>query len=119
MIDVSDGFTLDASRLAEASGVGLRIEIARIPVAAEASLDEALGGGEDYELIATMPADALIAAREAMREAFGVALTDVGVVSERGLLVVGADGRGTRVGAEGMGSVRMTDLRTRCAEGCG
>ena len=92
LIDVSDGFTLDASRLAEASEVGLRIEIDRIPVAAEATVEEALGGGEDYELIATLPAAALVTTRETMHEAFGVALTDVGVVSEEGLVAVGADG---------------------------
>jgi thiamine-monophosphate kinase len=49
MIDVSDGFALDLHRLADASGVGFRLE--NVPVAAGATLDEALGGGEDYELL--------------------------------------------------------------------
>jgi thiamine-monophosphate kinase len=49
MIDVSDGFALDLHRLADASGVGFRLE--SVPVAAGATLDEALGGGEDYELL--------------------------------------------------------------------
>ena len=49
MIDVSDGLALDLHRLADASNVGF--ELQDIPVAAGATLDEALGGGEDYELL--------------------------------------------------------------------
>ncbi len=49
MIDVSDGLALDLHRLADASGVGFSLE--DVPVAAGATLDEALGGGEDYELL--------------------------------------------------------------------
>jgi len=49
MIDVSDGLALDLHRLADASGVGFLLD--DVPVAAGASLDDALGGGEDYELI--------------------------------------------------------------------
>ena len=52
MIDVSDGFALDLHRLADASGVGF--ELSEIPVAQGATLDEAMGGGEDYELVITM-----------------------------------------------------------------
>jgi thiamine-monophosphate kinase len=49
LIDVSDGLALDLHRLADASGVGFALE--SIPVADGATLEEALGGGEDYELI--------------------------------------------------------------------
>ena len=49
MIDVSDGLALDLHRLADASGVGFRID--SVPVAEGATLEEALGGGEDYELV--------------------------------------------------------------------
>ena len=49
MIDVSDGLALDLHRLADASGVGFRLEW--VPVAEGATLDDALGGGEDYELV--------------------------------------------------------------------
>lgn len=48
-IDVSDGFSLDLHRLADASGVGF--ELSYVPAAPAATVDEALGGGEDYELI--------------------------------------------------------------------
>ena len=49
MIDVSDGLALDLHRLADASGVGFELDA--VPVAAGATVDEALGGGEDYELL--------------------------------------------------------------------
>ncbi len=49
MIDVSDGLALDLHRLADASKVGFRLE--SVPVAEGSTLDDALGGGEDYELL--------------------------------------------------------------------
>jgi thiamine-monophosphate kinase len=52
MIDVSDGLALDLHRLADASGIGFVLH--SVPVADGATEDEALGGGEDYELVLTM-----------------------------------------------------------------
>lgn len=52
-IDVSDGLALDLHRLCRASGVAAELD--RIPVVRGASLDRALHGGEDYELLFTMP----------------------------------------------------------------
>ncbi len=49
MIDVSDGLALDLHRLADASRVGFRLT--EVPVASGATVAEALGGGEDYELV--------------------------------------------------------------------
>ena len=49
MMDLSDGLGLDLHRMADASGVGF--ELAHVPVARGATLDEAIGGGEDYELL--------------------------------------------------------------------
>jgi thiamine-monophosphate kinase len=61
MIDVSDGLAIDLDRLAGASGVGLRL--GDVPVGDGATLDEALGGGEDYELVVvTADPDGLAAA---------------------------------------------------------
>jgi thiamine-monophosphate kinase len=52
MMDVSDGLALDLHRLADASGVGL--VLGDVPIAEGATLEEALGGGEDYELVLTI-----------------------------------------------------------------
>ncbi len=53
-MDLSDGLSLDLHRLAAASG--LAAEIDAPPVFAGATLEEALHGGEDYELLFTAPA---------------------------------------------------------------
>ena len=54
MIDVSDGLALDLHRLADASGVGFVLD--DVPLAPGATLQEALGGGEDYELLVAVGA---------------------------------------------------------------
>lgn len=55
MIDVSDGLLIDAQRLAFASGVGLVIDTAKIPLRKGVSIKTALSEGEDYELIFAVP----------------------------------------------------------------
>ena len=67
MIDVSDGLALDLHRLADASAVGFRLD--DVPVAEGATLDEALGGGEDYELVFTLSPSAL----DGLSTSFGAA----------------------------------------------
>jgi thiamine-monophosphate kinase len=49
MIDISDGLAADLVHVLDASAVGARLS--EIPVVDGATLDEALGGGEDYELV--------------------------------------------------------------------
>jgi thiamine-monophosphate kinase len=57
MMDISDGLLLDALRMAEASGVTLALDSAAVPIAApEARRADALRWGDDYELLATLPA---------------------------------------------------------------
>ncbi len=55
MIDVSDGLGLDLDRLASASAVGIRLD--DVPVSPGADVEDALGGGEDYELVFTAPSE--------------------------------------------------------------
>ena len=90
MIDVSDGLGADASHIARASGCRLDIELDRLPVAAgvaeiaggeREALELASGGGEDFELLATLPAERLEEARKAVSSA-GSGLTEIGYVSE-------------------------------------
>jgi thiamine-monophosphate kinase len=98
MIDISDGLGLDLSRLCRASGTGARVELARIPVHPAATPDEALGGGEDYELLATLPdSGAVEDARSELREAFGVSLSDIGAIIEAksGAALISVDEDGT------------------------
>ena len=87
-MDVSDGLAGDLAKLCAASGVGGDVEIARVPlsraaqraIAADRSLIEtALTGGDDYEIVAAVPAAALDRLA-AQARALGVALTEIGVI---------------------------------------
>lgn len=55
MIDLSDGIARDARHIAAASGCRLIIDGSLLPLHPDASLAQALGGGEDYELCFTAP----------------------------------------------------------------
>jgi thiamine-monophosphate kinase len=52
-IDVSDGLSTDLSHLCEESGLAAEINAEALPVDARATLQQALHGGEDYELLFT------------------------------------------------------------------
>jgi thiamine-monophosphate kinase len=70
-MDLSDGLSLDLQRLAAASGLAAEIEAPpRFP---RAALEQALHGGEDYELLFT--------ARGSVPASFeGLPLTRIGVM---------------------------------------
>ena len=102
-LDVSDGLAGDLAKLCRTSGVTAQIEVARIPLsdaartalAAEpALLETILAGGDDYEILCTVPAaqsDAFIAAAQAA----GVAAAELGRVmaGEGSPRFIGADGK--------------------------
>ncbi len=73
-IDLSDGLSLDLHRLAKASGLAAEIE-AKLPVYPSASIEQALHGGEDYELLFTLPPGA-----KSSRRIGGVRVTRIGIM---------------------------------------
>lgn len=96
MMDVSDGLSLDLSRLCRASEVGARIRLGDLPVASELTelaehlaiepMALALGGGEDYELLATLSASAVAGAAERLSRNFGTPLSLIGEICASGLV---------------------------------
>lgn len=89
MIDLSDGLGSDATHIAQASSVALQIDAGAIPLApGSRELLEAGGrdpwellrGGEDYELLASVPPPRLEEAASAVQDTEGISLTQVGEV---------------------------------------
>lgn len=89
-MDVSDGLVGDAAKLLRASGLTGTLDLDRIPfspaaaaalAARPALLDRLAGGGDDYEILFTLPPDRWDAMRHAAA-AHGLALTMIGEVRE-------------------------------------
>jgi len=89
MIDLSDGLGADAGHLARASEVKLEIEAAAVPLAPAAVAHSRathrepwwlLSGGEDYELLASIPPAQLEQASAVVLSNGGVPLTQIGAV---------------------------------------
>lgn len=102
-IDVSDGLSLDLSRLAQASHAGAVLDLAAVPIHPDAvhlaatdggsPLDHALADGEDFELLLALP-PAAAADLLAAGWPFPTPLTRIGTVtSGPGLSARSTDGR--------------------------
>jgi thiamine-monophosphate kinase len=103
MIDVSDGLAIDLRRICEASGVGVRVDAARLPIdpcvrviAAASGRDAlrlALTGGEDYELLFAVAADAADRVLARLADEAGLAATVIGRFepAASGRAIAGAD----------------------------
>lgn len=75
MIDVSDGLSVDLAHICQESRVAAVMEESAIPIAQGATLDSALHGGEDYELLFTAPPKASLPPKIA-----DVAVTKIGEI---------------------------------------
>jgi len=103
MIDVSDGVLADLGHILDASAVGARLDEAALPLSPlfrealagdSALVDLAWSGGEDYELLFTVPPGCENRLPELSRD-LGLPLTRIGTVTagDEGLSVTGRDGR--------------------------
>ena len=96
MIDVSDGLSTDLHHICEESRVGARIHADRVPRAEQVSLDLALNGGEDYELLFTAPQS-----KEVPRRIAGVPITNIGETTSGRKIVLVKGGSRTVLPARG------------------
>ena len=93
MIDISDGLAGDAGHVAAASGVGVAIELERVPCWPGVTPLAAVRSGEEYELLVAMPRRFGTAGAKAFGRATGLPLTRIGAcIAGRGVRMT-HDGR--------------------------
>jgi thiamine-monophosphate kinase len=110
--DVSDGLAADAANIASASGVGVELDLDRVPLSAAARawlatqpdpVGARLGlasGGDDYEIVCTAPVSSV----ESLKAAFAaqdVELAEIGRIVSRPGLRVSCAGRAVAVNRTG------------------
>jgi thiamine-monophosphate kinase len=90
MIDISDGLSTDLAHICEESGVGAEVRAQAIPLAHigkprhEVDLKSALHGGDDYELLFTVPSSKRVPQRIA-----GVQVTQIGhILREKHMILM-------------------------------
>lgn len=102
MIDISDGLLADLGHILRLSGQGARIDIKSIPLSSDYlqlagrfNADRytfCLGGGEDYELLFTLP-PASVAEAQLIGTDTGTTVTVIGeITADNGLYVAAPDG---------------------------
>jgi thiamine-monophosphate kinase len=102
-MDLSDGLADAVCQVAEASGTGAAIDAASLPIPAAARewfarggedfVAAAIAGGDDYELLFTVPRRARGRLATVARQARGVPLTRIGALTAEPTLTVLRDGR--------------------------
>ncbi len=105
-IDLSDGLISDLNQICKASQVSARVEIDRVPIEprvkaqfGEKSLELALSGGEDYELLFTARAEVI----DRVKRAAACPITVIGeiVAGREGVTLVDSQGNPTALSKAG------------------
>ena len=107
MIDLSDGLASDLLQICKASNCGVRIYLERIPIAQQTNrmaeelhadpVVAALNGGEDHELLFTIP----LALRDKIADIGGIDVIGHITEPERGACLVTPDGSEIKLKAQG------------------
>ncbi len=116
-IDVSDGLAADITHICQASRVGVQIEADSLPIQPEVATiatftgqepqDLALFGGEDYELLFTVPANQADTLAHELFVATGVKATAIGTISEGATLSIHRQGKNSPLLSKGWDHLRM------------
>jgi thiamine-monophosphate kinase len=87
-VDLSDGLADGIRQLGQASGVGAIVEADTVPIEEGSTLRDALGGGEDYELLFAASPKMRSRLKNARRLASDVTVTRIGrVTADRAMLL--------------------------------
>jgi thiamine-monophosphate kinase len=127
MLDISDGLLGDLGHICSQSGVGAELDLTSVPI--ENGVAQAVGegpvgsgrfeglpqplltavaGGEDFELLFTVPADRIASVPD---QILGIPLTRIGSVTARGgIEAVGTGGGRVTLAPEGFDHFRGSDL---------
>jgi thiamine-monophosphate kinase len=118
-IDLSDGLADGVQRIAEASGVGITVEADALPIPDGAratferrgddTVDEALAGGDDYELLFTVKRRRQRSVLAAARHS-GVPLTRIGVCTDGRAVVLRRGGSEKPLAAVGYDHFRVSAI---------
>ena len=87
-VDLSDGLADGIRQIGEASGLGAIVEVDALPIEEGATLRDALGGGEDYELLFAVSPRMRSRLKNARRLASDLTVTRIGrLTTDRAMLV--------------------------------
>lgn len=111
MIDISDGLFIDLNRICDESNVGARIYLSRIPLSSQVKLAAeiigfdvctlATSGGEDYELLFTLPPEIAADSLESLPASDFTAITCIGEIVCNERILIASDGSESPLKVEG------------------
>jgi thiamine-monophosphate kinase len=112
MIDISDGLASDMLQICKQSGVGAHLYLDKIPIAGQClsmaeemnfdAVTAALNGGEDYELLFTIP----LSLHDKVKDLGRVTVIGHVVEAEKGALLIPRNGDPVKLQAQGFRELR-------------